>query len=82
MWVQYVSSTPATRLDVINLQEELDRKLQQRQARETGICPVREELYSQTFDELIRQVLMLRLTDGSATLLLVILADDVYWMFR
>lgn len=56
MWVQYVSSTPATRLDVINLQEELDRKLQQRQARETGICPVREELYSQTFDELIRQV--------------------------
>merc|ERR1711959_360644 len=24
--------------------------------RETGICPVREELYSQCFDELIRQV--------------------------
>jgi len=56
LWVQYVSSTPATRLDVINLQEDLDRKLQQRQARETGICPVREELYSQTFDEVIRQV--------------------------
>jgi dynein light intermediate chain len=33
LWVQYVSSTPATRLDVINLQEELDRKLQQRQVR-------------------------------------------------
>ena len=31
LWVQYVSSTPATRLDVINLQEALDRKLQQRQ---------------------------------------------------
>lgn len=29
---------------------------QVRQARETGICPVREELYSQCFDELIRQV--------------------------
>ena len=28
-WVQYVSSTPATRLDVINLQEELDRKLRE-----------------------------------------------------
>merc|ERR1719155_451751 len=27
-----------------------------RQARETGICPVREDLYSQCFDELIRQV--------------------------
>merc|ERR1711968_422662 len=27
-----------------------------RQARETGICPVREDLYQQAFDELIRQV--------------------------
>merc|ERR1712182_46563 len=25
-------------------------------ARETGICPVREELYAQCFDELIRQI--------------------------
>lgn len=56
LWVQYVSSTPSTRLDVINLQEKLDQQLQQRQARETGICPVREELYAQTFDELIREV--------------------------
>ena len=48
--------SPATRLDVINLQEQLDTKLQQRQARETGICPVRRELYSQVFDELIREV--------------------------
>ena len=52
LWVQQVSSTPATRLDVVNLQEELDRRLQQRQARETGICPVRRELYSQCFGEL------------------------------
>ncbi|VDM36339.1 unnamed protein product [Hydatigera taeniaeformis] len=56
LWIQQVSSTPATRLDVVNLQEELDRRLQQRQARETGICPIRRELYSQVFDELIRQV--------------------------
>lgn len=93
--MQYVSSTPATRLDIIGLQERLDQQLQQRQvrtadgsawlpapisarcgligpnpaacytnllgshllqARETGICPVREELYAQCFDELIRQV--------------------------
>ena len=54
LWVQYVSPIPATRLDVIILQEELDKKLQERQARETGICPIREELYSQAFDELIR----------------------------
>jgi dynein light intermediate chain len=38
------------------LSERLDQQLQQRQARETGICPVREELYAQCFDELIRQV--------------------------
>ncbi|KAJ3255203.1 Axonemal dynein light intermediate polypeptide 1 [Boothiomyces macroporosus] len=56
LWIQKVSSTPATRLDVINLQEQLDHILQKRQARETGICPVRRELYSQCFDELIRQV--------------------------
>ncbi|KAI9190354.1 hypothetical protein H9P43_001788 [Blastocladiella emersonii ATCC 22665] len=56
LWIQRVSSTPATRLDVINLQEQLDQMLQKRQARETGICPVRRELYSQCFDELIRQV--------------------------
>mmetsp|Transcript_24183 Transcript_24183/g.40391 ORF Transcript_24183/g.40391 Transcript_24183/m.40391 type:complete len:233 (+) Transcript_24183:220-918(+) len=56
LWIQYVSSTPATRLDVINLQEQLDHQLQARQARETGICPIREELYSQCFDELIRQI--------------------------
>jgi dynein light intermediate chain len=55
-WVQFVSSTPATRLDVIHLQEQLDQRLAQRQARDLGICPVREELYAQCFDEIIRQV--------------------------
>ena len=55
LWRQSVSASPATRLDVMNLQEQLDHKLQQRQARETGICQVRRELYSQCFDELIRQ---------------------------
>ena len=37
------------------MQEQLDQKLEQRQARETGICQVRRELYAQCFDELIRQ---------------------------
>ena len=37
LWVQNVSPTPATRVDVINLQEELDNKLSMKQARETGI---------------------------------------------
>ena len=56
LWVQNVSPTPATRVDVINLQEELDNKLSMRQARETGIWQIREELYSQCLDELIRQI--------------------------
>jgi len=30
LWVQYVAPTPATRLDVINLQEKLDARLQAR----------------------------------------------------
>ena len=72
LWRQSVSASPATRMDVMNLQEQLDHKLQQRQARETGICQVRRELYSQCFDELIRQstincvergLLMLRVRD-------------------
>ncbi|XP_028837165.1 axonemal dynein light intermediate polypeptide 1 isoform X2 [Denticeps clupeoides] len=56
LWTQPVASTPCTRMDVVNLQAQLDLKLQQGQARETGICTVRRELYTQCFDELIRQV--------------------------
>ena len=40
----------------MHLQDELEKKLQERQARETGMCPIREELYAQCFDELIRQI--------------------------
>jgi len=74
LWVQYVSSTPATRLDVISLQEQLDQKLQQRQARETGICPIREELYAQCFDEVIRQI---TINCGERGLLLLRVRDDI-----
>eukprot|EP01035_Chromulina_nebulosa_P020137 gene20137-26145_t len=56
VWMQYISKDPASRDDVITLQEHLDNKLKERKARETGICAVREELYSQSFDEIIRQV--------------------------
>ena len=56
LMVRYVSPKPATRIDVINLQDELEARLQSSAARETGICPMREELYSQCFDELIRQI--------------------------
>ena len=55
-WVQYVTCTPVAKADVVDLQENLDRRLQTEQARETGICPIREKLYNECFDELIRQI--------------------------
>ncbi len=54
--MRYVSPTPANNVDVINLQDELDRRLREQQARDSGIDAVREELFSQCFDELIRQI--------------------------
>ena len=54
--IQYVSHQPATREDVLELTEHLDNMLEDRQAKKTGVCPIREQLYSQTFDEIIRQV--------------------------
>merc|ERR1719229_477401 len=74
MWVQQVSNTPATRLDVVKMQDDLDKRLQQRQARETGICPVRRELYSQIFDELIRQV---TINSAERGLLLLRVRDEI-----
>lgn len=56
LWVRYVSPVPSSSTDVIKLQDSLDKALQQKMARETGICPIREELFSQCFDELIRQI--------------------------
>lgn len=38
------------------MNKELEKRLTERQARENPICPIREELFMQTFDELIRQV--------------------------
>ena len=56
LWVRYVSPTPATSADVTNLKKELERKLEILGARDSAICPVREELHIQCFDELIRQI--------------------------
>ncbi|XP_054640617.1 axonemal dynein light intermediate polypeptide 1-like [Dunckerocampus dactyliophorus] len=55
-WLQRVSTAPSTRLDVVNLEEEMDRKLLEQRAMDTGICPARRQLYTQCFEELIRQV--------------------------
>lgn len=55
-FMQRVSHDVATRISVARLREMLDQKLEERQARSTGICPVREELFGECLDELIRQV--------------------------
>lgn len=55
-FIQYVSPEKATRDQARDLFKALDEKIRERQAREKGICPVREELYAQCFDEIIRQV--------------------------
>jgi dynein light intermediate chain len=54
--VQSVSREPAETADTVALTKELDKRLTERQARDNGICPVREELFSQCFDEILRQV--------------------------
>ncbi len=73
-YIQYVSHTPASRVDVARLRENLDSKLMDRQARESGICPVREELFSQCFDEIIRQV---TLSEPERGLLLLRVRDEI-----
>jgi dynein light intermediate chain len=45
LWVRYVSPTPATKVEVLNLKEMLDKKLTIGQARNVGICPIRENLF-------------------------------------
>lgn len=71
---EFVLSTPATRADVLALERELDKRLQVRRARETGICPIREELYAQCFDEIIREVTIICSHRG---LLLVRVRDEM-----
>ena len=56
MWVQYVSCNPVTQAEVVNLYDNLKRKLELEGARTNGVCPIREKLYDECFHELIRQI--------------------------
>lgn len=73
-FIQYVSHKAPSRVDVACLREMLDEKLMERQARESGICPVREELFSQCFDEIIRQV---TINEPERGLLLLRVRDEI-----
>ena len=48
--------TSSPRLDAIVLKDQLNREMRERQAKYTGICPVREGIYAAVFDELIASV--------------------------
>lgn len=48
--MQYVSHHKSERSDVVMLKEELDKALEYNQARIEGICPIREQIFSQAFD--------------------------------
>uniref|UniRef100_A0A7S1LAA0 Dynein light chain n=1 Tax=Neobodo designis TaxID=312471 RepID=A0A7S1LAA0_NEODS len=50
------STSHLSKLDVIHLQEELDRRCKESNARPFGVCPVREAIYKDCLDEIIRQV--------------------------
>lgn len=54
--VQFVSTTPASREEVVALHEKLVTKLEKRYARPNGYCPIRREIYDDVFSELIRQI--------------------------
>lgn len=49
-FLQYVSHEPPQREDVDRVKNKLEQSLIQRQARPEGLCPIKEQLISETFD--------------------------------
>ena len=45
LWVRYVSPTPATKVDVLNLKQMMQKRLDHGAARDVGICQIRETLF-------------------------------------
>lgn len=54
--VEYASANPSTRFQVLQLQDSLNATLVARQARTSGLCPIRAAVFHDLFSELIRQV--------------------------
>ncbi|KAM3132995.1 hypothetical protein pb186bvf_014851 [Paramecium bursaria] len=74
-FIQTVATLPPSRDDITNLQKQLDERLVARQARESGLCPIRDELFSQCFNEIIRQVTIDCMERG---IILSRVRDDLY----
>ena len=53
---QSVSASAGTKSDVLKLKTQLENLIHVRRARTIGLCNIRHDLYSQCFDEIIRQV--------------------------
>ena len=64
IFYRFVSCDSAIVNDVIKLSHNLDNQLKIRGAKEKGICPIREELYFECFEELIREVTIVCMQRG------------------
>lgn len=73
--MQFVSLEPPLRTEVAELHERLIQQLHQRRARNSGICPIRREVYAEVFDELIRQT---TLEEPARGVLLLRVRDELY----
>lgn len=58
VWVQTPVTFPATVRDVVSLAESLRSSLKQKDAKQFGVCGVRYQLYMDSLDEIIRQVVI------------------------
>lgn len=56
--MQYADGNKLRREDVDCLKERLERCLEERKAKGEAICPIRERVFAEAFDEVVRQVLI------------------------
>lgn len=73
--VQFVSTAPADREEVVLLHDRLVQRLEKRFARPSGYCPIRREIYDDVLCELIRQ---LTLEEPARGVLLQRLKDEAH----
>lgn len=57
-WVQFVSKAQSSREELEELNAKVESQLGHRQARLTGLCEVRADIYDELFTEILRQVLI------------------------
>lgn len=56
IFYHFVSCDSAIVNDILRLHKNLQNQMKIRGAKESGVCPIREELYNECFEEIIRQV--------------------------